>query len=155
MSNEQINIWAHSNGGQIALSVLEISQKNYPTTLWAPVTVGFPKSVFYYMDDYEKMDELGKEVYNTINNCCQNYACNKLSIDNYWKQIQAPIQVHQGLSDPLIPQSWSDNCVRELERLNKDITYHTYPNSDHNLKQDWDEVVEKDLDFFNTYNNKN
>src|SRR3990167_487414 len=38
----KVGIWGHSNGGQIALSVLEITGKNYPTVLWAPVSKPFP-----------------------------------------------------------------------------------------------------------------
>ncbi len=143
-----IFIWAHSNGGQIALSLLEISQENYPTTLWAPVTINFPKSVFYYMDDYEKLNDLGKEVYNTIYNFCQNYDCSRLSVNNYFNQIKAPIQVHQGGNDPYVPQRWSDEFVAQMEKLDKEINYYTYPKADHNLKPNWDEVVEKDLEFF-------
>ena len=39
---DKISIWGHSNGGQIALSVLEISGKSYSTSLWAPVSKPFP-----------------------------------------------------------------------------------------------------------------
>jgi hypothetical protein len=45
---EYLNLWAHSNGGQIALTTLEVTKSSYPTTLWAPVTKGFPYSVLYY-----------------------------------------------------------------------------------------------------------
>lgn len=146
-----ISIWAHSNGGQIALSLLEISQESCPTTLWAPVTVDFPQSVFYYLDDYEELNDTGKEVYNTIYNFCQNYDCDQVSLSNYLEQIKAPIQIQQGGSDPLAPQAWSDNFVKNLEELNKNINYYTYPQADHNLKPNWDEAVEKDLEFFNEY----
>ena len=49
----KIGIWGHSNGGQIALTVLEISQKEYPTVLWAPVSKPFPYSILYYTDEAE------------------------------------------------------------------------------------------------------
>ena len=44
---KNIFIWAHSNGGQIALTVLEITGENYPTVLWAPVTESFPYSILF------------------------------------------------------------------------------------------------------------
>ncbi len=151
VDQNEIFIWAHSNGGQIALSILEISRENYPTTLWAPVTRSFPDSVFYYMDDFEKLDDHGKEVYNIIYNFCQSHDCNQISINNYLDLIEAPIQIQQGGRDPLVPQSWSDDFVIKMQELNKEITNITYPESDHNLKQNWDEAVEKDLEFFNSY----
>ncbi|MBU0570145.1 hypothetical protein KKB40_05220, partial [Patescibacteria group bacterium] len=56
LTNQLINqspifIWAHSNGGQIALTVLEITGNNIPTTLWAPVTENFPYSILYYTNE--------------------------------------------------------------------------------------------------------
>ena len=36
--SDQLFIWAHSNGGQIALSTLEIIDEAIPATLWAPVS---------------------------------------------------------------------------------------------------------------------
>jgi cephalosporin-C deacetylase-like acetyl esterase len=41
----KIGVWGHSNGGQIAISVLEVMNSNLPTTLWAPVLAPFPYSV--------------------------------------------------------------------------------------------------------------
>ncbi|MFH1561211.1 MAG: dienelactone hydrolase family protein [Patescibacteria group bacterium] len=146
----KISFWAHSNGGQIALSVLEITQKNIPTVLWAPVTQGFPESVLQYMDDYQNLDELGKEVYEKITAFCRDYDCRKVSIDYYFQDINAPIQVHQGGQDQLVDQTDTDQFVQTMKKLNKQVEYFTYPNSDHNLKQDWDEVVPQNLSFFNS-----
>src|SRR3990167_7653529 len=50
---DKVAIWGHSNGGQIALSVLEISGKDYPVSLWAPVSKPFPYSILYYTDEAE------------------------------------------------------------------------------------------------------
>ena len=50
---KKVFFWAHSNGGQIALSVLEISGREIPTVLWAPVTKGFPQAVLDYMLEAE------------------------------------------------------------------------------------------------------
>jgi len=148
---ERLFLWGHSNGGQIALSVLEISQRNIPTTLWAPVTMAFPRSVLNYMDDYENLDELGKQVYNRIREFSQNYEPEKVSIAAYFQDIQAPIQVHQGGSDYLVKEEQTDQFVQKMRDLNKEITYFTYPKSDHNLKEDWDEVVKRDIEFFKNY----
>lgn len=147
----KVFFWAHSNGGQIALSVLEITKKPIPTTLWAPVTIGFPESILNYMDKYENLDELGKEVYNKVQKFCQEYNPEKVSIDNYFADITAPLQVQQGGTDYLVPQDWSDNFVEKMKALGKKINYFVYPKSDHNLKQDWDKAVQKDLEFFEAH----
>jgi len=148
---EKIFLWGHSNGGQIALSVLEISGKGYPTTLWAPVTEKFPDSVLCYMDDYEKLDQLGKEVYDKISGFEKDYQASQFSTETFLNDIAAPIQLHQGGADNLVPQKWSDDFVDQMKSLDKEINYFVYPESDHNLKQDWDQVVERDLEFFKSF----
>ena len=50
---QNISIWGHSNGGQIALTLLEITGETYPTALWAPVSKPFPYSILYYTDQSE------------------------------------------------------------------------------------------------------
>jgi len=142
---DKIFLWGHSNGGQIALSVLEISQKNIPTVLWAPVTKGFPESVLQYMTE---MDDQGLKVKKAIDNFQNLYTSKYFSIDQYWQDIQAPLQVHQGTADEYIQTEWTDNFVQTLKNLGKKVTYYQYPDNDHNLSKDWDLVIQRDLEFF-------
>ncbi len=149
--NQRIFLWGHSNGGQIALSVLEITGKKIPTTLWAPVTKGFPESITYYMGEYEDLDKEGKKLHNQINQYCQAFSPQKVSVDHYWDKINAPIQVHQGGADQWVPADWPKDFVNQLQLRGKNVSYYYYPKADHNLKQNWDEVVEKDVEFFEKY----
>lgn len=141
----KIFLWGHSNGGQIALSVLEISQRPIPSTLWAPVTKGFPESVLQYMHE---LDDQGLKVKRAIDEFLKIYNPKNYSIDNYFQDIDAPIQVHQGMADEYIKTEWTDRFVLRLKSLGKSVIYYKYPRSDHNLKQDWDMVVARDLGFF-------
>jgi len=142
---EKVFMWGHSNGGQIALSVLEISPKPIPTVLWAPVTKGFPESVLQYMTE---LDDQGLKVKKAINDFLSLYESKYFSIDQYWQDIKAPLQVHQGTADEYIQTEWTDNFVQTLKNLGKSIVYYKYANNDHNLSQDWDLVVSRDLKFF-------
>ena len=145
---DKIFMWGHSNGGQIALSVLEISQKPIPTVLWAPVTKGFPESVLQYMGE---MDDQGLKVKKAIDDFTSIYESKYYSIDHYWNDIQAPIQVHQGTADEYIHTDWTDSFVQTLKDLGKNVTYYKYPRNDHNLSRDWDLVVSRDLQFFRRF----
>lgn len=144
----KVQIWAHSNGGQIALSVLEISQKPIPTVLWAPVTEGFPKSVLQYITE---LDEQSLKVKKTIEDFVALYEENNYSIDNYWNDIQASLQIHQGTSDEYIDAEWTDSFVQTLKDLGKNVIYYKYPRNDHNFSRDWDLVVQRDLQFFKAH----
>ena len=143
--SDKIFFWAHSNGGQIALSVLEITKEPIPTSLWAPVTTGFPESVLQYIGE---LDDQGLKVKNAIDNFLSDYDPQKYSIDAYFADIMADMQLHQGLSDPLVSEEASDNFAKTMANLSKNINYYKYPGNDHNLSRDWDTAIQRDLSFF-------
>jgi uncharacterized protein len=144
----KVGIWGHSNGGQIALTILEILGSRgigYPTTLWAPVTKPFPYSILYYTDD---SDDHGKALRKRLSEFENNYDAELYSLTNYIDRIAAPIQIHQGTADDAVPIKWSDIFVAELKKKEKDVTYHIYPGADHNMLGAWNTVVARDIEFF-------
>ena len=141
---EKIGIWAHSNGGQIAISVLEITGKNYPTVLWAPMTNPFPMSILETMDDSEG----GLAVKKKIEDFEKEYDSKLYSIDNFYSWIEAPILIHQGTADVWCKVKWQADLKKELEKYNKEVYLDIREGSDHNLKESWDEVIKMDIEFF-------
>jgi alpha-beta hydrolase superfamily lysophospholipase len=146
--HKHIFLWAHSNGGQIALTLLEVTGKDYPTVLWAPVTKPFPYSVLYYTD--ESADQ-GKFLRQETAKFESVYDASFYSLTTYMDRIVAPIQLHQGTADDAVPYDWSQSFVSRLKSLKKDVTFFTYPGADHNLQPDWSTVVQRDLDFYQKY----
>ncbi len=142
---EKIYMWGHSNGGQIALSVLEISGKEIPTSLWAPVSKPFPYSILYYTDEF---DDLGRALRKVIAGLEAQYEASEYSIHEYYDWIEAPIQIHQGTNDDAVPLEWSEELNERLEELDKDVRLYVYPGADHNLLGGWDEAVRRGLEFF-------
>lgn len=146
---QNIFIWAHSNGGQVALTLLEITNEKIPTVLWAPVSKPFPYSVLYYTDESE---DGGKLIRRELANFEDLYDTDLYSIHKYWNRIVAPVQIHQGTSDDAIPVEWSNNLVKNLRAQEKDqetnIEYYLYPGADHNLNPSWNTVVERSLNYY-------
>lgn len=140
-----IFIWAHSNGGQVALSILEITRKEIPTTLWAPVSKSFPYSVLYYSDEFS---DKGRYLRRIIYEFEKYFNVDEYSIDTYLQNIQAPLIIHQGGADDAVPSQWSDELVERLEGLGKDVIYYFYPGADHNMLGSWNTVVQRDVAFF-------
>lgn len=141
-------IWGHSNGGQIALSTLEITGATNPIVLWAPVSKPFPFSILYFTDspgDYGKSLRKGLAAFET------DYDADLYSIHKYWNRIQAPIELNQGSSDENVPQAWSDLLNTTLKDLGKDIKYIVYPGNDHDMRPNWNSVIENNLTFFGKY----
>ena len=145
VDSEKIGIWSHSNGGQIAISILEITGKNYPTVLWAPMTNPFPKSVLETVDDNS---EGSLKVKQRIEDFEKEYDSKLYSIDNFYDDIQAPMLIHQGTEDVWCEVKWQKNLQKELKKLGKEVTLDIREGNDHNLKQSWDQVIKMDIEFF-------
>jgi len=145
---KNIFIWGHSNGGQIALTLLEITGREIPTVLWAPVSKSFPYSILYYTDESE---DLGKLIRKELSLFEENYDVNEFSIHSYFDKINAPIQIHQGSLDDAVPIAWTNELVGKLESLEKNIEYLKYQGADHNLQPSWNLTVQRSLDFFQSY----
>lgn len=142
----KIGIWGHSNGGQVALSILAISGKRYPTVLWAPVTKPFPYSVLYYTDEFPDKGKLLRKI---IADFEKEYDAEKYTFTNYIKNINASMQLHQGERDSIVPRQWTDQFVEKLKELKKDVGYFTYPENDHYLLKNGGEVaVERSINFY-------
>lgn len=150
-NSSKVSLWGHSNGGQIALSVLEISGKSYLTSLWAPVSKPFPYSILYYTDEH---DDFGKALRQVVAGFEALYNSDEFSIHNYYGWINAPIQIHQGANDDAVPLKWSQDLEKALKAKDKEVKLFIYPGADHNLSggdNSWNLAVERSLLWFNTH----
>jgi dipeptidyl aminopeptidase/acylaminoacyl peptidase len=143
---EKVGIWGHSNGGHIALSVLSITGKPYPTVLWNPVSAIFPYSILYFIDEY---DDHGRGLIKLVADFESRYDAERYSPPNYYKYITAPIQLNQALADEEVPVKWSNQLNDTLKKQGVDITYTTYPGENHNFNNgSWNVLVKSGLDFY-------
>ena len=154
---DQIGIWAHSNGGQIALATLEAFQLEIPTTLWAPVSAPFPYAIQFFSDEVE--DE-GKAQRKWISLFEEEYDVFDFSVTQHLDKLKAPLQLHHGEIDDAAPIAWSDEFVEKLTAAHEatdepnptpyPISYFRYANTDHNLqpKNSWNTAIQRDLAFF-------
>jgi len=142
---EKVAIWAHSNGGQIALSVLEITGRAIPTSLWAPVSAPFPESILHYTDELEDGGALVKK---EIAEFEEKYDASDYSTDTFLELIKAPLLIHQGTADEAIPLDWTETLVSQLQALDKDVSYYQYPGENHNFHFGGAPLArERDLEF--------
>ena len=142
---ESVGIWGHSNGGQIALSILEITGATYPTILWAPVSKPFPYSILYYTDD---ANDHGKALRKVVAQFEAEYDSEPYSLINYFDWIKAPLQLHQGTADEAVPQAWSDILYDTLKEKEIPVTYYTYSGENHNFNTGgWQTAFDRGLSF--------
>jgi len=149
----KIMIWSHSNGGQIALTVLAVTSGKYPTVLWAPVSKFFPYSVLYFTDE---SDDKGKLIRKKLSEFESKYDTDLFSFDQYLERIEAPIKIDHGEKDKVVPIAWSEQLYSKIAsaKKTKDLTFERYPLSDHNMLPEWQKVVESDLIFFRKHQQK-
>lgn len=145
IDTKNIFIWAHSNGGQIALTALEATGSEYPTVLWAPVSKPFPYSILYYTDD---ASDSGKFLRQKTAEFENNYDSDQFSLTKYLNNIRAPIQLNQGTNDDAVPVAWSDLLAKNLKNASVSAEYIRYPGLDHNMNPGWSKVVENSLTFY-------
>ncbi|NCO12408.1 MAG: hypothetical protein COZ34_02885 [Candidatus Pacebacteria bacterium CG_4_10_14_3_um_filter_34_15] len=112
---DDLGIWAHSNGGQIALTTLQVLDETIPTTLWAPVTTPFPYSILYFSDELE--DE-GKEQRKWISMFEEKYNVFDFSVTQHLDLLQGPIQIQHGDADDSALIYWSEEFVKKIELEN-------------------------------------
>lgn len=145
---KNIFIWAHSNGGQIALTTLEVTIGNYPTALWAPVTEGFPYSILFYTNE---SDDGGKYIRKELAKFESEYDADKFNFTKYFDRINAPIEYHLGTNDDAISLEWRDRFLKKMKTLDKDITNINHIGADHNMNPLWNEAIKRSLDFFTSH----
>src|SRR5690606_22771233 len=112
---------------QIALSILEITGQEYPTTLWAPVTKPFPYSILFFTDEDP---DFGRGLRKALATFEILYDPNNYSVMSYLDRINAPIQLHQGGQDDAVPLDWSDDFVQAMKETHGEdakINYYVYP----------------------------
>jgi len=145
---KNIFLWGHSNGGQVALTTLEITGVSYPTVLWAPVGRPFPASILYYIDEAA---DGGKFLIDQLADFEDTYDAEKYSLTNYLDRIKAPIEINQGTADTAVPYWWSDDLNEKLTEESVDVTYKKHPGADHNLIPAWNNAIESSLNFYSSH----
>lgn len=146
VDKSKIGIWAHSNGGQIALSVLEITGERYPTVLWAPMTLPFPQSLIDTADE----GEARQKATDFVNLFEKYYDSRRYAFENYYEWINSSILIQQGTADLQVKVEWQQEVVNNLKLLNKNVELQIIEGADHNMGGSWSEAVEKDVEWFNT-----
>lgn len=148
VDKNRIGIWAHSNGGQIALSVLEITGQRYPTVLWAPMTLPFPQSLIDTTDE----GKARQKATDFVNLFLKYYDGRRYAFENYYEWINSPILIQQGTADSQVKVAWQENVVDQMKLLGKDVELQIYDGTDHNMGgkmgEIWKEVVGKDVEFY-------
>jgi dipeptidyl aminopeptidase/acylaminoacyl peptidase len=121
---EYIGLWGHSMGGGVSTRVLTVSQDIDAAVLYAPMTGDEQKNfegIYRWSNFSRGIDELAVPTEALVN----------ISPMYFFENISAPVSIHHGLEDKLVPVQWSMQTCEQLKALNKDVECHYYEDMPH------------------------
>lgn len=146
---ERIGYWGHSNGGEIGLRSIVVTNNIKAASLWAGVVGSFPDMLELYNDKIpflkDSQDKLVLE--NGLPNTNPEF-WNKIDPYNYLSIITAKVQLQHGTNDKSVPVELSRRLEVELKKANKSVEYFEYPGDDHNIKNNFTPAWQRAVKFF-------
>jgi len=151
VDKNRIGYWGHSNGGEIGLRTILVSQDIKAASLWAGV-VGSYQDMF--------------ETYNSKIGFLRNVTSTPLVREHglpsqnpdFWQQldpynflneINTPIELQHGTADESVPVELSLSLKNSLEALDKNVSYYEYLGDDHNISQNVTTAFNRTIEFYN------
>jgi len=137
-----IGLFGHSMGGGIALRVLTVGSPVEAAVLYGSMNadeyLNFEK-IYEWSDGTRGIEELNVPLADLA----------RISPSNYLERIQAPVSIHHGGADELVPPEWSDELCLRLSTLGKTVECYTYPAEPHTfIGFGGIELIERAVDFF-------
>lgn len=147
----KIGVWGHSNGGQIGLRTMVVSEEVDAGVFWAGVVGSFEGMLETYNS---KIPFLNLE-----RNSPELVEQNGLPSENpeFWQQIDpysylsnvGPIQLHHGTADTSVPVELSRQLRDALQKENRTVELYEYSGGDHDLSNpDFGPAMERTVEFF-------
>ncbi len=160
---EKIGMLGHSRGGGIALNILVARPELIQAcVLFAPISLDAWDNFERWMlgkgrrrvgvDRSGRRREQAEKVLALYGSPEVNPEFWKnLSARTFLNNIKAPVLLHHGTADDSVPIAWSDKLAAALKKAGKDFTYYRYPGEHHEFGPAWPRVMQRTVDFFDTY----
>ncbi len=168
----RIGIWGHSMGGGISLRVLAISDQikvgalygaltgddevhycwlyTCPATLAQPNPVRARKLEDLDPDFVQGGTSLATPVPDRFSRMHEIFL--RSSPSRYLRYVEAPIIIHHGEGDDIVPIQWSVDLAESLNGLGKSASLYTYPGEGHVFAGwNWQLFMARTIAFFNEY----
>jgi len=153
----RIGMWGHSMGGNITLRALEISPDIKAAVIWGGVVGSYDDLLnHWHTQNFSPPPEQLSLRNSGRQALFQKYGTPK-SNPTFWNSIDptahldlitAPLQLDVGGSDEEVPVAFSEELYSKMKAIGKDVEFYSYPGSDHNISQGFDEAMPRSVDFF-------
>jgi dipeptidyl aminopeptidase/acylaminoacyl peptidase len=142
---DRIGLWGHSMGGGITTRVLTVSDDVKAAVLYAAMSGDEQKNyeaIRQWSGQTRGLDELNIPV----------EALNRISAMYFFENIAAPVSIHHGMADALVPLDWSVTTCDQLQALGKNVECTYYQDMPHTFYGSGDqEFIQNTVRFFNQH----
>lgn len=158
---QKIGVFGHSMGGNISLHELEITQAFKAAVIMAG-TVGDQTSILKWwqqritdhsivgndLDTSSVVMQMVREHGDPASNASY---WDQIDQTKYLQAISAPVQLHVGTADVMVPVTFSSQLNELLQKQGKTVEYHSYQGADHNLAPYTATAMRSAVTFFDKY----
>ena len=140
--SNRIGLWGHSMGGGIVMRVLIVDQEISAGLLYAAIHSNEEFNLSHFEKD-------GRGIEKVI---APASALAKISPSNYLGEITAPISIHHGGLDEVVPIEWSRGLCETLTNIGKEVQCREYPDQPHTFQNSGDtNFINNMIAFFDEY----
>lgn len=137
---ERIGLWGHSMGGGIVLRMLIIDRDIKAALLYASISADETLNLSHFDKDGRGMEKI----------FAPEETINLLSPFNYLERITAPLSIHHGEADDVVPLEWSIDLCKKLKSLDKITECWNYERQPHTFQNSGDtQLIARTSAFFN------
>ncbi len=136
---ERIALWGHSMGGGIVLRLLILDPQLRGGLLYASIHSDESVNLVHFKDDGRGVPKVN----------APPDALDLISPAAYLEKIVAPLSIHHGDADAVVPVEWSEQLCADLLKMGKDVECKVYPDQPHTFINDGDGLfIERSVAFF-------
>ena len=122
----RIYLFGHSMGGGIALRVLTVSPDIRAAALYGAMSGDEQRN-------FEKIMVWSKGTSGAEELAVAPEDLQRISPIYHLENVNAPVSIHHGTADGVVPPAWSDQLCTQLRELGKEVTCYRYPGEPHNF----------------------
>lgn len=130
----KVGMWGHSNGGAITAKAMVISDQIGAAVIYAPASSNIEEDYWFRV---ERARLRGQEIDPLdwpIAPATAPDLYQRLSPLPYLKYVQAPVLIHYGTADEIVPLKWPDDLRVGLEAAGKDVRMEIYAGQPHSFQ---------------------
>lgn len=148
-----VGMWGHSMGGGVTARAMVVAANIKAFVLYAPTSADVRVRQYNYPFGSDAATELDPTLSDSMFYWLRDpQFIHNVSPINFFKYVNAPVQIHIGQSDMTVQPAWSQAIRDELHNRRKYVEYYEYPRQAHAfIGNGWTLFNDRVVQFFDKY----